>query len=423
MRIVFANPPFVVSKSSNKNNNFQISGMLYNKSFPRKWLWYLLRSRNTKYGVRAGARWTWYVDKPNGAYHYPFMMGYSVALLRKNGFDALIYDSMAKEEYSYNSFIQNITNLKPDIVIIETSFPSLEVDLWLSKTLSDYCSVGLSGPHINTLLNKLKKYKYIKYLLPGEYINSSLEMAKFHKTKSVFLPTIAELDDLPMPFRDYNEITRYHDSSMSTKRPQLQVYGGKGCPFRCTFCLWPQAAYAGQLSLRSPKKVAKEIKHCRDKYGFKSVFFDDDTFNIGQERVSKLCDELKKIGLPWTMMGRLDASPDWLFDKMVDSGCVGMRFGVESLNSEILKNIKKGLMRENILGTVKKLSNKHPKLMLRLLLMKNLPGQTTKMHQEDLKKFKNLGFSKSSTLRQIQIADYVPLPGTEMYKKKNKDKA
>ena len=88
--------------------------------------------------------------------------------------------------------------------------------------------------------------------------------------------------------------------------------------------MWPQTMYQGKVAYRKPEHVAEEIRYCVDKYGYKSIFFDDDTFNVGNERVGKLCDELKEIGLPWTMMGRLDCSPTWLYDKMVDSGCIGI---------------------------------------------------------------------------------------------------
>ncbi len=65
-------------------------------------------------------------------------------------------------------------------------------------------------------------------------------------------------------------------------------------------------------------------------------FFDDDTFNVGNERISRLCDELKAIGLPWAMMGRLDCSPLWLCkDGEFWSQAVGMRFGIETFDQQV----------------------------------------------------------------------------------------
>jgi len=63
------------------------------------------------------------------------------------------------------------------------------------------------------------------------------------------------------------------------------------------------------------------------------------------------------------MMGRLDCSPSWLLEKMIDCGCVGMRFGVESFDKKVLENINKGLQHSDFLARIKLLSRKYPKVM------------------------------------------------------------
>ena len=75
-------------------------------------------------------------------------------------------------------------------------------------------------------------------------------------------------------------------------------------------------------------------------------------------------------------MGRLDCSPDWLYDKMVDCGCVGMRFGIETFNVNILEKIKKGLERKDFQSTLENISKKYPKLMMHLTMNVSLPSVT-----------------------------------------------
>ena len=122
---------------------------------------------------------------------------------------------------------------------------------------------------------------------------------------------LKDIDSYPHPYRDFKSATKYFEPTMPTPKPQLQLYGSKGCPFKCTFCSWPQTMYFGNVALRSPEDIAKEINNAVEKDDYKSILFDDDTFNLGTKRISKLCDYLKEINLPWTMMGRLDISPDW----------------------------------------------------------------------------------------------------------------
>jgi radical SAM superfamily enzyme YgiQ (UPF0313 family) len=178
--------------------------------------------------------------------------------------------------------------------------------------------------------------------------------------------------------------------------------------------------YNGKVALRDPKKIAEEIKLCVQKYGYKSIFFDDDTFNLGDQRISKLCDELKEIGLPWTMMGRLDCSPIWLYDKMVESGCVGMRFGIETFNHHVLERINKGIERVDFLRILSYICKTYPTLMIHVTMMKDLPGQTEEIHQNDMDILHSLNFHNNSPFRSYQIASCVPFPGTQLYKELEK---
>jgi radical SAM superfamily enzyme YgiQ (UPF0313 family) len=136
---------------------------------------------------------------------------------------------------------------------------------------------------------------------------------------------------------------------------------------------------------------------------------------MGTKRISELCDYLKEIGLPWTMMGRLDISPDWLYDKMVDSGCVGMRFGIETFNLEVLKNVEKGIERKDFKATLEHIVAKHPKLMIHVTMMKDMPGQTMEDHENDMQIMKNMGFSTHNMFRSYQLSQCVPFPGTKLY--------
>lgn len=380
--------------------------------------------KNTRFGVRAGSRWPWTAPRSPRAIHYPFVMNYSVSLLRSKGLDADIMDCVADEIFSYKKFLKLVKQKQPDIVIVECSTPSIDIDLWMAKEISKFTDVALAGPHlVDGITEKIKnEHPHIKYLLKGEYIKSSLKITQTRKMGIYEPDVVTDLDALPFPFRDYDAATKYYDGSMHTTKPQLQIWASKGCPFKCTYCLWPHTMYKGKVALRKPEMVAQEIKQCVDKYGFKSIFFDDDTFNLGTGRIRRLCDELKKIGLPWTMMGRLDCSPDWLYDKMVDSGCVGMRFGIETFNIDVLKNVNKGLERIDFLKVLEYIANKYPQLMIHLTMMKDLPGQTEEIHQNDIKILRNLGYINKGRLRTYQLAACVPFPGTKMYENLVKQK-
>jgi len=427
MKIIFVNPPHVRSENSSPENNFAIKGFVFKSNFSKvpglsrlfNWLNKIFGlGKGVRYGVRAGSRWPFTLDMPMTYAPYPFFMGYAAGYLQKHGFDVDMIDSIAEAEYSYDNFFAMLESCRPDIVVVECSTPTIDIDLWVAKRTARFAEVALAGPHLTdaTVRDIQRANKEIKYFLKGEYILSSLGMANSRRPGVYESEVVTDLDQIPFPFRDYPAATAYFDPSMPTSRPQLQIYSSKGCPFKCTFCVWPQVMYKGKVSLRSPEKIAEEIRQAVDLQGYKSIFFDDDTFNMGTKRISELCDYLKDIGLPWTMMGRLDCSPDWLYDKMVESHCVGMRFGIETFNLEVLKNVKKGIERVDFREILKHIAITYPNIMIHLTMMKDMPGQTEEIHQNDMRILHGLGFSTTNIQRSYQLSHCSPFPGTEMYR-------
>ncbi|TLE02297.1 B12-binding domain-containing radical SAM protein [Helicobacter japonicus] len=437
MKVIFVNAPHIKNPNANAVNNFTVTtslldklrtphtyknmlggGRMYNyltRLFPRFY-------NGTRYGVRAGSRWPWSMERPHGGPPYPFFLGYAASYLQSFGYEVNLLDAIAEETYDYQAFLQEVKQENADIVVIECSTPTIDIDTWFAAQVSRFSAVALSGPHLNdqTIKEIQDTYPQISYYLKGEYILSTLKMVRDFESniKSGIYESevVKDLDSIPFPFRDYKSATKYYDPTMPTPRPQLQIYASKGCPFKCTFCSWPQNMYFGNVAQRSPEKIAEEIKQSVQTYGYKSIFFDDDTFNIGEERISKLCDYLAEIGLPWTMMGRLDCSSRELYDKMVASGCVGMRFGIETFNQDVLKNIQKGIERKDFRYTLEYLSTKYPQLMIHLTMMRDMPGQTEEMHNIDMQILSHMGYTPNGKMRNYQLSKCVPFPGTQMYK-------
>jgi len=422
LKVLFVNPPVVrrgerAPRSDRGLESFAIQFKMAHRGTTYRIIDALGVGRDIRTGVRAGSRWPW---TQNGVLwtspHYPFMMGYATSLLREHGHDAGMIDEIGEGGRSYRRFLEKVKKEKADIVVIECSTPTIDIDLWMAEELSAAGEVALAGPHLSQNAEGIAKaHPCITYLLKGEYIQSSLRMADTRKPGIYESEVVEDLDAIPPPCRDGPAALNYFDPSMPTERPQLQVYGSKGCPFKCSYCMWPQTMYGGKVSLRRPEMIAQEIRAAVSKHGYRSIFFDDDTFNIGEGRVGKLCDELSSIGLPWTMMGRLDTSSDATFDKMVECGCVGMRFGVETFDVPTLKRIGKGIERIDFQGTLERLSSTYPELMIHLTMMKDLPGQSDEVHRRDMATLERMGYSTSSPLRNYQLASCVPFPGTALY--------
>jgi radical SAM superfamily enzyme YgiQ (UPF0313 family) len=75
------------------------------------------------------------------------------------------------------------------------------------------------------------------------------------------------------------------------------------------------------------------------KYGFRSIYFDDDTFNLGSRHVERMCAVMRRVGLPWAAMCRADTSAMELWREMKESGCYGVKIGFESGSQAVIDTI------------------------------------------------------------------------------------
>ena len=86
-------------------------------------------------GVRAGSRWPHIKIKEEEEYMpYPFFLGYSYSLLKKNKFEVKLIDALA-EKLSDDDFFKESKLFSPDLILIESSITSLKNDLEFAKKL------------------------------------------------------------------------------------------------------------------------------------------------------------------------------------------------------------------------------------------------------------------------------------------------
>lgn len=350
---------------------------------------------------------------------------------------------------------------------------------WSKESFSS--RIVLVGPHIQAYANDLINESFIDHCIVGEYEKPALDIvSKLDKANPIYVyDHIKDINLINgenfLPFRHQDYLYNYWDSSMNTPRPQLTVSTSRGCPFKCTYCQWPKVMNNGQYRNRLPELVIDEIKtvistyqdfinnlkaeaqinyhhlikkqselnhkfrqyankgkvtqaiylyseECRianllNQKGIQSIFFDDDTWNLGSQRITELCQGLKDIGLPWTMMGRIDTTSLEIYDLMVESGCVGMRFGVESFNQKLLDNTKKNLSAKKSYENIKYLITRFSGMEFHFTTMKNLPGETEQDWDNDLKilkKLKEIGANLNNNIHW-QNSDCVAFPGTELW--------
>lgn len=154
---------------------------------------------------------------------------------------------------------------------------------------------------------------------------------------------IENLDSIPfpawhlMPWYKYNFILEVPEKG---KVKHANLITSRGCPFSCNFCA-TQNSWGRRFRARSPENVLREIRQLVDNYGVKGIWFFDDTFTTNRQRVWDICQGLieAKLDLSWFCEIRVDTVDKELLQKMKESGCYCVAFGVESGSQRILDEV------------------------------------------------------------------------------------
>jgi len=327
-------------------------------------------SRPGHYGVRAGSRWPHFEENGSRYMPFPFYLGYAASLLENDGFEAAVFDGCATKERD-DAFLRRVAAFAPDIVIQENATASIGIDLKWAETLHSTTGARLlmTGHHVGFMQDDLGKYPFLDALGGGEWDYTALEYCQrvrdgrelagtlglshrgpdgraVHEPRR---PNIPNLDVLPYPHRRTLDMGLYHDNPGDIPHPSLQLHGSRGCPYKCDFCVWPQVVYEdNKYRTRSAKNMADEIETVfrRESYPYRSYYFDDDTFNIGDKRLADFADELISRGLehiPWGAMCRADTLKKDTLAKLRKAGLAAVKYGVESGNQKIVDDSGKKL--------------------------------------------------------------------------------
>jgi radical SAM superfamily enzyme YgiQ (UPF0313 family) len=220
--------------------------------------------------------------------------------------------------------------------------------------------------------------------------------------------TTEQLDALPFSTDVYVRDLDYKKyNSPYCQYPYVSLYTGRGCPARCSFCLWPQVTTGHSYRTRSVGNVLEECSHVKRLFPeMKELFFDDDTFTADPKRAMEIAKGLGRLGVTWSTNSRANVDRETL-KVLKDNGLRLFVIGYESGNAQILRNIKKGVSVERARRFTRDCHDLG--ILIHGTFILGLPGETRATIEETIR------FAQEMQPETLQVSLASPYPGTGFY--------
>ena len=219
---------------------------------------------------------------------------------------------------------------------------------------------------------------------------------------------ISDLDTIPFPARhlmpteDIVMNNRLSDTNLKT----TFVLCSRGCPSACNFC----GKQEKKVRYRSGENIKNELELLKKQYGIEGFCIPDENFMSSRAKVKEICKSVKPLGLKWSSLSRIDALDAKTLEILSDSGCIELKFGMESGSQEMLDAMNKKITVEQIKKTVALTHNAGIKA--KGFIIHGFPGENMKTTTETINLLKDL----KDNLRRPTVFRFAPLPGSPAFK-------
>lgn len=312
-------------------------------------------------------------DNDSYIHWFPQGLAYIAAILIKKGYEVKIYNQ-DKNHYSDEHLAEYLNKNKFDVVgvsviagyyqyrkllkisdainkskqrpfyIIGGHGPSPEPEFFLRKTQADVAVIGEGEETIVELMEAISKKRNLTHVKGIAFRDGGKIVVNERRA------LIRDIDSIPFPAYEIFPIDYYRLLRMPHATNSdfiMPVLSGRGCTFECNFCYRLDAGFRP----RRNESIIEEIQLLKKNYGITYIAFSDELLMSSMSRTVSLCEDFikAKLNIKWDCNGRLNyAKPDVL-KLMKESGCVFINYGIETMDNQVLKNMKKGLTTEQII--------------------------------------------------------------------------
>jgi len=307
---------------------------------------------------------------------FPMSLGYIAGVLKKEGYNVEIYNqdmhhypdehltayldqnrfdvigvSIVAGYYQYRKLLKiadalNKSKHRP-FFVIGGHGPTPEPEFFLKKTSADAVVMGEGEVTVIELMKALSDKRAL----------SEIKGVAFRKDDKVYInerrPPINDIDTIPFPAYELFPIDYYklkRSPHASNADFTMDVLSGRGCTFKCNFCYRMDVGFRP----RSNESIIEEIKLLKQDYNITYIIFQDELLMSSVERTLALCEDFIKanLNIKWNCQGRLNYAKPEVLNLMKKAGCVFINYGIEAMDDNVLRNMKKGLITKQIIAGI-----------------------------------------------------------------------
>lgn len=369
----------------------------------------------------------------SGTIYFPMWLSYAAGHLIAKGHQVSLVDAPARG-FDLTGTIKEISEFTPRIVVVDTSTPSIVNDLKVANVIKGVCPkalVVLVGTHVSALPGQvMASAPWVDAIAVGEYDETLADLVRAFETgrslssveglvfrtpdgeviANPIRPLIRNLDSLPMVSRTYQEHLDFRDYfNPNALFPMVAFVTGRGCPNRCSFCLYPATMFGRRYRFRSISSVLDEFEFITRNFpGVKSIFLEDDTLTANPSRCMELAEGIRErgISIPWVANSRADVDIE-ILRALKAAGLRSLCVGFESGSQGVLDSIGKGLT----VDRARRFAHDAAEAGVRIhgCFIFGLPGETADTMEETVR------FALTLPLDTAQFYPLMVYPGTECY--------
>jgi radical SAM superfamily enzyme YgiQ (UPF0313 family) len=354
----------------------------------------------------------------------PIILAYVAAIMEQHGHEVRLIDTRALN-LSREEVLNELKAFKPNLLGFRAEtyhfHDALEWMGYLKKNLG--IPVISGGINLSLYPKETMSHPEVDYGIMGEAINtlprfiSALENEEdlrgipgiaYKKDGALIVNPLlndaVDFNSYPFPARHLLKNDAYY-SFVSQLKNFTVMLTSTGCPFRCSFCAIHRNT---KYRTRHPENVVAEIELCYRDFNIREIDFFDATFFVNKDRVLRIFDEMRRRGIriEWSCRSRVDVVDKDILRKAADAGCRQIYYGIESVDHNVLKAIKKDVGLEQMKDAIK-WSKKYGIRSMGFFMVGN-KGDTKESIRNTIE------FSKDLGLDFIQVCRTIAKPGTEL---------